>query len=96
MTRLPPLLEELQKHLKNLVEHMSKIKVGNENYSSDVMGDSYEYLNIALPVGVVVSMLSHTSPYEEPVNPEIEIDTSQYAIEEATEYVMKRITKYLD
>ncbi|WP_312563186.1 N-6 DNA methylase, partial [Anaerospora sp.] len=30
--------------LKNLVEHMSKIKVGNENYSFDVMGDSYEYL----------------------------------------------------
>jgi type I restriction enzyme M protein len=30
--------------LKDLVEHMSKIKVGNENYSSDVMGDSYEYL----------------------------------------------------
>ena len=30
--------------LKNLVEHMSKIKVGNENYSSDVMGDAYEYL----------------------------------------------------
>ncbi|WP_312440752.1 N-6 DNA methylase [Sphingobacterium multivorum] len=30
--------------LKNLVEHMSKIKVGNENYSADVMGDSYEYL----------------------------------------------------
>ena len=30
--------------LKDLVEHMSKIKVGNENYSSDVMGDAYEYL----------------------------------------------------
>jgi type I restriction enzyme M protein len=30
--------------LKDLVEHMSKIKVGNANYSSDVMGDSYEYL----------------------------------------------------
>lgn len=30
--------------LKNLVEHMSKLKVGNNNYSSDVMGDSYEYL----------------------------------------------------
>ena len=30
--------------LKNLIEHMSKIKVGNENYSADVMGDSYEYL----------------------------------------------------
>lgn len=30
--------------LKNLVEHMSKIKVGNTNYSADVMGDSYEYL----------------------------------------------------
>lgn len=30
--------------LKNLVEHMSQIKVGNENYSDDVMGDSYEFL----------------------------------------------------
>jgi type I restriction enzyme M protein len=30
--------------LKDLVEHMSKIKVGNDNYSSDVMGDAYEYL----------------------------------------------------
>ncbi|MEK4853363.1 N-6 DNA methylase [Paenibacillus sp. FSL H7-0756] len=30
--------------LKNLVEHMSKIKVGNSNYSADVMGDSYEFL----------------------------------------------------
>lgn len=30
--------------LKDLVEHMSKIKVGNKNYSDDVMGDSYEYL----------------------------------------------------
>ncbi|WP_019155474.1 N-6 DNA methylase [Robertmurraya massiliosenegalensis] len=30
--------------LKDLIEHMSKIKVGNNNYSSDVMGDSYEYL----------------------------------------------------
>lgn len=30
--------------LKNLVEHMSSIKVGNNNYSADVMGDAYEYL----------------------------------------------------
>lgn len=30
--------------LKNLVEHMSRIKVGNKNYSADVMGDAYEYL----------------------------------------------------
>ncbi len=30
--------------LKNLIEHMSKIKVGNTNYSADVMGDSYEFL----------------------------------------------------
>lgn len=30
--------------LKDLIEHMSKIRVGNENYSSDVMGDSYEFL----------------------------------------------------
>ena len=30
--------------LKNLIEHMSLIKVGNKNYSADVMGDSYEFL----------------------------------------------------
>lgn len=30
--------------LKNLIEHISKIKVGNANYSADVMGDSYEFL----------------------------------------------------
>lgn len=30
--------------LKDLVEHMSSIKVGNKNYSDDIMGDSYEYL----------------------------------------------------
>ncbi len=30
--------------LKNLIEHMSLVKVGNQNYSADIMGDSYEYL----------------------------------------------------
>ena len=30
--------------LKDLIEHMSGLKVGNKNYSSDVMGDAYEYL----------------------------------------------------
>jgi type I restriction enzyme M protein len=30
--------------LKNLVEHMSQIKVGNSGYSADVMGDAYEFL----------------------------------------------------
>lgn len=30
--------------LKDLIEHMSSLKVGNRNYSADVMGDSYEYL----------------------------------------------------
>lgn len=30
--------------LKNLIEHMSTLQVGNKNYSADVMGDAYEYL----------------------------------------------------
>ena len=30
--------------LKNLIEHMSALPVGNKNYSADVMGDAYEYL----------------------------------------------------
>lgn len=30
--------------LRNLVEHMSSLPVGNNNYSADVMGDAYEFL----------------------------------------------------
>lgn len=30
--------------LKNLIEHMSSLRVGNKNYNADVMGDAYEYL----------------------------------------------------
>lgn len=30
--------------LKDLIEHMSRLKVGNNNYSADVMGDAYEFL----------------------------------------------------
>ena len=30
--------------LKNLIEKMSEINVGNKTYSADVMGDAYEYL----------------------------------------------------
>ncbi|MDR2692931.1 MAG: type I restriction-modification system subunit M [Chitinispirillales bacterium] len=30
--------------LKDLIEHISMLKVGNENYSADVMGDAYEFL----------------------------------------------------
>lgn len=37
-TRLP------DSTLKNLVEHMSTIKLGSKNYSADCMGDAYEFL----------------------------------------------------
>ena len=30
--------------LKDLIEHMSALPVGNRNYSADIMGDAYEYL----------------------------------------------------
>ena len=30
--------------LKDLIEHMFSLKVGNKNYSADVMGDAYGYL----------------------------------------------------
>ncbi len=30
--------------LKDLIEHMSSLNVGNHSYESDVMGDAYEYL----------------------------------------------------
>ncbi len=30
--------------LKDLIEHMSKVNLGNNSYSSDILGDSYEFL----------------------------------------------------
>lgn len=30
--------------LKDLIEHMSRLRVGNRDYAADVMGDSYEFL----------------------------------------------------
>ncbi len=46
--------------------------------------------------GEIPNFTGISSPYEEPVNPDIEIDTSKYSIEEATDMVMKKIMKYLD
>jgi bifunctional enzyme CysN/CysC len=46
--------------------------------------------------GEIPNFTGVSSPYEEPVNSEIEIDTSKYSLEEATDYVMKEIMKLLD
>lgn len=46
--------------------------------------------------GKIPNFTGISSPYEKPVNPDIEIDTSKYTIEEATDYIMKQIMKYLD
>lgn len=46
--------------------------------------------------GEIPNFTGISSPYEEPVNPDIEIDTSKYSIEEATDMIMKKIMKYLD
>ncbi|WP_261131478.1 adenylyl-sulfate kinase [Bacillus sp. Marseille-Q3570] len=46
--------------------------------------------------GEIPNFTGISSPYEEPENPEIEIDTSKYSLEEATEYVVTRVMDYLD
>nr|WP_239584285.1 adenylyl-sulfate kinase [Aquibacillus albus] len=46
--------------------------------------------------GEIPNFTGITSPYEAPENPEIEIDTSKYSLEEATDLVVKQIMKYLD
>ncbi|WP_138419829.1 adenylyl-sulfate kinase [Aquibacillus sediminis] len=46
--------------------------------------------------GEIPNFTGISSPYEQPTNPEIEIDTSQYSIEEATDIVVKKIMEYLD
>jgi bifunctional enzyme CysN/CysC len=45
--------------------------------------------------GEIPNFTGISSPYEAPENPEIEIDTSKYSLEEATDYVMKQISKYI-
>ncbi|MGM7702948.1 adenylyl-sulfate kinase [Pseudalkalibacillus sp. Hm43] len=46
--------------------------------------------------GEIPNFTGISSPYETPANPEVEIDTSQHSLEEATEYVINQILKYLD
>jgi bifunctional enzyme CysN/CysC len=46
--------------------------------------------------GEIPNFTGISSPYEAPINPEVEIDTSKYSLEEATDYVVKQIMKYLD
>jgi bifunctional enzyme CysN/CysC len=46
--------------------------------------------------GEIPNFTGISSPYEAPKQPEIEIDTSQYELEEATDYVVKQILNYID
>jgi bifunctional enzyme CysN/CysC len=46
--------------------------------------------------GEIPNFTGISSPYEAPENPEIEINTSKYSLEEATDYVVKQIMEYLN
>ena len=45
--------------------------------------------------GQIPNFTGISSPYEPPVHAEVEIDTSQDTLEEAADYVLKEIRKYL-
>lgn len=45
--------------------------------------------------GQIPNFTGISSPYEPPVHAEVEIDTSQYTLEEAVDHVLKEIGKYL-
>ena len=45
--------------------------------------------------GQIPNFTGISSPYEPPVHAEVEIDTSQCTLEEAAEYVLNEIRKYL-
>lgn len=45
--------------------------------------------------GQIPNFTGISSPYEPPVHAEVEIDTSQYTLEEAADYVLNEIRKYL-
>lgn len=46
--------------------------------------------------GEIANFTGISSNYEAPTNPEIEIDTSQWSIEEAADSIVKQIKKYMD
>ncbi|MCA1065333.1 adenylyl-sulfate kinase [Rossellomorea sp. AcN35-11] len=46
--------------------------------------------------GEIPNFTGISSPYETPVNPEVEIDTSKHSLEEATDIVVKQILQYLN
>ncbi|MFZ4451731.1 adenylyl-sulfate kinase [Salibacterium aidingense] len=46
--------------------------------------------------GEIPNFTGISSPYEAPEDPDIEIDTSRYSLEEATDYVMEQIVGFLD
>jgi len=46
--------------------------------------------------GEIPNFTGISSPYEKPVNPDIEIDTSKYSIEEAADIIIKKIMKYVN
>jgi bifunctional enzyme CysN/CysC len=46
--------------------------------------------------GEIPEFTGISSPYEKPLHPDIEIDTSQYSIEDATDVLMKQLLKYLE
>ncbi|MCX7923529.1 MAG: adenylyl-sulfate kinase [Clostridia bacterium] len=45
--------------------------------------------------GEIPNFTGVSSPYEKPSNPDIEIDTSEYSIKEATDILIKQIMKYI-
>jgi bifunctional enzyme CysN/CysC len=45
--------------------------------------------------GEIPNFTGISSPYQKPMNPDIEIDTSDCNLEEATQYVMERLKEYL-
>ena len=45
--------------------------------------------------GEIPNFTGISSPYEEPTNPDIRIDTTNYSIEEATDSIMNKIMKHL-
>ena len=63
--------------------------VNDQEIARDIIGQEY------IEVYVNGPLAGSTSTNDTPGNPVIEIDISKYSIEEAANYVVKRIIKYL-
>jgi adenylylsulfate kinase len=86
------------------MREFARTRAGNENFLEVYIKASLETCIKRDPKGLYKKAISNqilqftgiTSAYEEPVNPDLVIDTDKLSIEDSTEILLKSVLKHLD